>query len=247
MKVRTLLIAASLAVAALSFAQEEDEAGHMHGPDGRHVAVANTSGPTAGKQILSHHDLRIEGSDGKTVLGADVHSIIYKKGDPKAVVHREHNEYEPQNEVYGSHMMYREPGEYVLVEEVTLPDKQKLTVEFPVWVPSPAGAPTEEEHAHGPNWWLVIGGPLLAIGALYAAYRAGRRGAVAGAAAMILVFGSLPLRAIAQEDEAGHMHGADGRHIAVASTFGGSEGAAPLKAYPTADLKESATKQVGQI
>lgn len=248
MNPRRLISAAALSLAALTSAQEPEEAGHMHGPDGRHIAVASTFGAGPGKQILSHHDLRIEGADGKSVLGADVHSVIHKRGDANAVSHREHNTYEPENEVYGSHMMYKEPGEYTIVEKVTLPDKRELTVEFPIWVPAPAGATTatEEEHHHGPNWLFVIGGPLLAIGLLYAAYRAGRKSAGAVGAVLILALGSVPAAAWAQDEEAGHMHGPDGRHIAVASTFGGG-GAMPLKAFPTAELKESATKKVGDI
>lgn len=235
MKALTLLLFACLPV--LAFAQEEE--GHMHGPDGRHVAVASTFGATSGKSILSHHDLRVEGPDGKSVVGADVHSIIHRRGNPQDVIHREHNAYEPENEVYGSHMMYKQPGEYTIVENVTLPDKRKLTVSFDVWVPAPAGA--EEEHAHGPNWLLIIGGPLLGLLLLYGAYRAGRKSAAA-AASVLLILGSLPV--IAQEEE-GHMHGPDGRHVAVASTFGSAS--VPLKAFPTADLKESATKAVDDI
>jgi multidrug efflux pump subunit AcrA (membrane-fusion protein) len=241
-KLKTLILAA-LASVTFALAQEE-EAGHMHGPDGRHIAVASTFGPATGKQILSHHDLRIEGPDGKAIIGADVHSIIHKRGDPNAVIHREHNAYEAENEVYGSHMMYREPGEYTIIENITLPDKREMSVEFPIWVPAPALATTEEEHAHGPNWLLIIGGPILGLALLYVAYRAGRKSAIAGVASLILVLGTVP--AYAQEEEAGHMHGPDGRHVAVASTFGESA-ATPLKAYPAEDLSESVTKREGDI
>jgi hypothetical protein len=129
------------------YAQEPEEAGHMHGPDGRHIAVAETFGPAVGKSILSHHDLMITDTsrfsmkkEGAVVEGADVHSVIHKKGDPKAVIHKEHNSYEPENGVYGSHMMYKEPGEYVIIENVTLPGGKKYTLEFPIWVPGPTGA-----------------------------------------------------------------------------------------------------------
>ncbi len=233
-----------LLLAASAYSQDE-EAGHMHGPDGRHIAVAETFGASAGKQILSHHDLRIEGPDGKSILGADVHSVVHKKGDPNAVLHREHNTYEPENEVYGSHMMYKEPGEYTIVENVTLPDKRKITVEFPIWVPAPAAAIGEEEHAHGPNWWLIIGAPLLGIGALYGAYKMGRKSA-AMATSLLVALGSVPIVRAQESEEAGHMHGPDGRHIGVAEKLGGG-GAVPLKAFPSADLGESATKTIDGI
>jgi cobalt-zinc-cadmium efflux system membrane fusion protein len=245
---RRIIAAAILALAAHSPAQEPEEAGHMHGPDGRHIAVASTFGAATGKQILSHHDLRIEGPDGKSVLGADVHSVIHRKGDANAVVHREHNSYEDENEVYGSHMMYKEPGEYTIVEKVTLPDKRELTVEFPIWVPAPAGptAAAEEHHESGPNIPLIIGASVLGLGLLYGAFRLGRQSAGAASIALVLAFGTVPVAAWAQDEEAGHMHGPDGRHIAVAATFGGG-GAEPLKAFPSADLTESATKQVDDI
>src|SRR5687767_2559825 len=75
---------------------QDDEAGHPPaarvpgGPHGRHVAAAESSGPSAGKNILSHHDLQITDTSrfrmsqakGAIVEGADVHSLIHKKGDP---------------------------------------------------------------------------------------------------------------------------------------------------------------------
>src|SRR5687768_2692113 len=98
------LLTGALAGAA---AAQEEEAGHMHGPDGRHIAVAETFGATAGKQVLSHHDLMITDTkqvstkkEGAGVEGADVHTVIHKKGDPKAVVHREHSAYEAENGLY---------------------------------------------------------------------------------------------------------------------------------------------------
>ena len=101
---------------ALAQEQEAGEAGHMHGPDGRHIAVAgSTGGGAAGVSILSHHDLKITDGKGAVVKGCDVHSVVHRKGDPGDVIHREHNAFEPENGVYGSHMVYREPGEYVIV------------------------------------------------------------------------------------------------------------------------------------
>src|SRR5262245_59068158 len=115
------VVAAALLLPCPSHAQEE-ETGHMHGPDGRHIAVAESFGLAAGKSILSHHDLMItdpsrpgKSREGAVVEGCDVHSVIHKRGDPKAVIHREHNAYEAENGVYGSHMMYKEPGEYAII------------------------------------------------------------------------------------------------------------------------------------
>jgi cobalt-zinc-cadmium efflux system membrane fusion protein len=232
--------------------QEEGEAGHMHGPDGRHIAVAGTFGASAGKSILSHHDLMItdtrkpgkEGT-GEVVLGCDVHSVVYKKDDRQKAVHKEHNSFEPENGVYGSHMMYKEPGEYVIVEKVTFPDGTKTTLEFPIWVPAPNGA-VHQERGKSPLWYVVggVGGLLLIGGAFLVGKHSGRRG-VATLTVLTLLTSLLPFpSAQAQEEgEAGHMHGPDGRHIAVAGTF--SQGAVPLKAYPSSDLKDFTLKTEG--
>jgi membrane fusion protein, heavy metal efflux system len=244
MKFRLLLAGGAFAVAAQILAGGEGP-GHMHGPDGRHIAAPSSAAVPQGTRILSHHDLRIEGPDGEAIVGADVHSVIHRRGNPQEVIHREHNAYEPENEVYGSHMMYTEPGEYTILERVTLPDKRELTVEFPIWVPDPAALALEEEHHHGPSWFLIIGGVLLGFGALYGAYRLGANRATAGGAALLLAFASIPSRAWAQ-DEPGHLHGPDGRHIVAPGAFGSGAGT-PLRAYPTADFRDSATQKVGDI
>lgn len=248
---------AALLMGALLFAlpatgQDEGEAGHMHGPDGRHIAVASTFGASTGKSILSHHDLRItdtrkpgEDGEGEVVLGCDVHSVVYRKDDRQTPVHKEHNTFEPENGVYGSHMMYKEPGEYVIVENVTFPDGTKTTLEFPIWVPAPNGA-VHADHGVSPLWYFVggIGGLLLVSGAFLIGRRSGRRAAATLTTLALLVALLPPLAGNAQEEgEAGHMHGPDGRHIAVAGTF--SQGAAPLKAYPSADLKDFAVQMEG--
>ncbi|MGV3724076.1 MAG: efflux RND transporter periplasmic adaptor subunit [Actinomycetota bacterium] len=231
------LLAVVLLTPAALRAQEE-EAGHMHGPDGRHVAVAETSGTSTGKSVLSHHDLMITDTNklssneaGAVVEGADVHSVIHKKGDPQAVVHREHNTFEPENGVYGSHMMYREPGEYVIVENVTLPGGKKYALEFPIWVPEPAGA---KDLAASPSP-VLLGAVALGVLALLAAAfllgrRSGRRTA-SGLSLLAVMAGLAPMSpSRAEEEEAGHMHGPDGRHIAVAETFGAKAGE-PLRAF----------------
>lgn len=225
-----------------SFAQEE-EPGHMHGPDGRHIVAPQSAGDPS-KFILSHHDMRIEGPDGKSILNCKVDSTIHAKGDPSKVIHTEHNAYEPENEVYGSHMTYKEPGEYVINQDVTMPDGRKLKVDFPVYVPTIATAGGEEEHHHGPNWLLIGGGILAAVGLLFGVYRMGQKSArITGAGVLVaaLTLGSLPFTARAQEEEEpGHMHGPDGRHI-VAPDATKSSGH-QLKAYPAPNQGEEATQ-----
>jgi cobalt-zinc-cadmium efflux system membrane fusion protein len=237
--------AALLFLGAAACAAQDDKAGHMHGPDGRHSAVASTFGPSTGKSILSHHDLMIldtrkPGEHGGAVVeGCDVHSVVRKKGDPKAVIHREHNSYEPENGVYGSHMMYREPGEYEITKNVTLPDGTKHTLEFPIWVPDPHPKPKA-----GTLSPVLLGLGALAVAALVlAAFLLGRRSgrrAAADLTVLLLLAGLLPWSSAGAQEEAGHMHGPDGRHIAVASTFGSAP--EPLRAYPSADLKEFAVQ-----
>lgn len=239
----SLLIACSL----FAGAQEgEGEPGHMHGPDGRHI-VAPLEGGKQGSFILSHHDMRIEGPDGKSMLGCEVDSTIHKKGDPKAVIHTEHNAYEPENEVYGSHMTYTEPGEYVIKQAVKLADGKKLNVEFPVYVPALAAA-VGDEHAHGPNYLLIGAGVVAGIALLFGVYRMGQKSTrVLPSLLMALIagVGSVQFVSAQDEEEPGHMHGPDGRHI-VAPDADASAGP-KLKAYPTADLGESASQVVDGV
>jgi membrane fusion protein, heavy metal efflux system len=231
----------------VGFAQEE-EPGHMHGPDGRHIVAPQASGG-AQKFILSHHDMRIEGPDGKIVLGCKVDSTISRKGKPDDVIHTEHNAYEPENEVYGSHMTYKEPGEYVISQAVTLPDGKTTSVEFPVYVPAVAGTATEPEHEHGPNYPLIIGGIVAGLLVLFGVYKLGQKNARVGGATLLVLalIGAVSLSnfAWAQEEEEGHMHGADGRHIVAPDA---AKSAGPmLKAYPAPNHGESAEKVVDGI
>lgn len=243
-----LLLAAGLVLALPGSGRAQEEVGHMHGPDGRHLAVSSTFGQGAGKSILSHHDLMISdlrepGPDGngKVVVGCDVHSYVYPKGDPKQVIHREHNSFEPENGVYGSHMMYRTPGDYVIVENVTMPDGARHTLEFPVWVPDPHPARLEERTSP-----LMLGlGAAAVIGLLVLAFILGRRSGRRTAATLtsaVLLATLLPagIAGAQQEGEAGHMHGPDGRHIAVAGTFGSVP--EPLKAFPGPNQQEAAVQ-----
>lgn len=245
-----ILLAVACLLLPAGVRAQEDEAGHMHGPDGRHVAVAETFGASAGKSILSHHDLKITDTskfsrtkEGALVEGADVHSVIHKKGDPKAV-HREHNAYEPENGVYGSHMMYREPGEYVIIENVTMPGGKKYSLEFPIWVPAPGGG---KEKPAGTSPLLLGIGAAAVLGLIIAAFVLGRRSgrqAAAGRSVLALMAGLAPLSPTgAQEEEAGHMHGPDGRHVAVAETFGSKPGD-PLRAFlgPNREIEAFQTK-----
>ncbi len=220
---------------------------HRHGPDGRHIV---TTEDAKGKSsfILSHHDMRIEGKDGKSLLGAQVESSISPKGKPGEVIHTEKNVYEPENEVYGSHMSYTSPGEYVITENVKLPDGKSLKVEFPVYVPAHEGSTAEPEHDHhGPNYLLIIGGIVVAGFALRYTYRLGRKSAgqsIAGLVVFSLVASTVSVRAFAQEkEEPGHMHGPDGRHIVTQADADNAAGP-QLKAFPGPNREESATKKV---
>jgi membrane fusion protein, heavy metal efflux system len=232
-------------------ARAQEETGHMHGPDGRHIAVAETFGPAAGKSVLSHHDLKITDTskfnmskEGAVVEGCDVHSVIHKKGDPKAAVHREHNTFEPENGVYGSHMMYKEPGEYVIIENVTLPGGKKVTLEFPIWVPGPSRG---TERAGSPSPLFLGVGAVAAVGLMMVTFLLGRRSgrqAAASLSLLALLAGLVPCSSARAEEETGHMHGPDGRHIAVAETFGSKPGE-PLRAFlgPNREIEAFQTKE----
>lgn len=210
----------------------------MHGPDGRHIAAPAEGAASSGASILSHHDLRISDTskfsldkEGAVVTGCDVHSVIYKKGDPKSIIHREHNSYEPEHEVYGSHMMYREPGEYVITENVTMPGGKKYSLEFPIWVPAPAASAAKPAPPSPLLFGLAAAALVLVAGFAFLMGRRSGRRAAAGLSLLLFTAASgslLPARA--QEEEAGHMHGPDGRHIAVAETFGGAS-PLPLRAF----------------
>ncbi|HLP00146.1 MAG TPA: hypothetical protein VK171_16235, partial [Fimbriimonas sp.] len=213
---KKLLAISLLVCAATSGFTQEEEPGHMHGPDGRHI-VTEQPKQEASSIILSHHDLRIEGPDGKSVIGAEVNSTISRSTAPTKPVHTEKNAYEPENEVYGSHMTYTEPGEYLISQDVKLPDGKQVKVDFPVFVPPPAEAMGEAEHDHhGPNYLLIIGGLIAGGAALFAAYKFGKKNASQGVGLFVIATLStslLPVQSFAQEDEAGHAHGPDGRHI----------------------------------
>ncbi|MEQ1936343.1 MAG: hypothetical protein ABL962_21005, partial [Fimbriimonadaceae bacterium] len=233
---------------SVSVTAQEEEAGHLHGPDGRHLVAPQTSGG-AEEFILSHHDMRIEGSDGRIIIGCKVTSTISRQGNPKDIIHTEQNAYEPENEVYGSHMTYAEPGEYVISQDVTLPDGKKTKVEFPVYVPAISGARGEDEHAHGPNYLLIASGVLASLLLLFGVYKAGQKNArFGGAASLILAILGVALVAplvTAQEDEKGHLHGADGRHLVAPNA---TRSAGPrLRAFPAPNQGESAEKIVEGI
>ena len=227
-----------------AFAQEEEE-GHMHGPDGRHIATAASMGAGGGLSILSHHDLKITDARGAVVKECEVNSVIHRKGNPGDVIHREKNAFEPENGVYGSHMVYKEPGEYVIQEKITFPDGKVETVEFPIWVPAVGSAAGHDDH--GPSPLLLVLGGLVSLAVVVGAFVLGRRSG-RQAAALVLVFalvsGSVP-QVSAQEEEEGHMHGPDGRHIATAASMGGGAGGPVLRAYPGPNREASATKTLG--
>lgn len=244
---RMLFLIPMLVLMPLAFAGGEEE-GHMHGPDGRHI-VTTDQAKGASSFILSHHDMRIEGPDGKSIERVVVNSTIAPKGKPEEPIHTEKNVYEPENEVYGSHMSYTVPGEYILNQDVAMPDGRKIKVEFPVFVPAMA-AQTEPEHDHhGPNWLLIVGGGLAGLFALWAAFRLGKKSVTQGIAGLIIVAllsALIPARALAGGEEEGHMHGPDGRHI-VTETDAAKATGPQLKAYPGPNQEESATRTVDGI
>lgn len=225
-----------------------EEDGHMHGPDGRHIVTPqDTKG--AESMILSHHDMRVEGPDGKSVLGAVVNSVIIAKGKPGVPIHTEKNVYEPDNEVYGSHMTYTSPGEYVLRQDVKMPDGRQLQVEFPVLVEEESATGEAEHDHHGPNYLLIFGGGILGVAALVAAFRMGKKSGTGGVAALVilaLLVGLLPTPARAGDDEEGHAHGPDGRHI-VTETGTKKEGGPRFKAYPGAKGQSEAAQTVDGV
>lgn len=244
---KLLFLTLLFVVAPFAFAGGEEE-GHMHGPDGRHIVTAEDA-KGASSFILSHHDMRVEGSDGKSIEGVVVNSSIAPKENPTEPIHTEKNVYEPENEVYGSHMTYTKPGEYVLSQDVTMPDGNKLKVDFPVYVPAVATTAEAEHAPHGPIYPLIIGGAIAGIVALIISFRMGKKSAsqgIAGLLILALIAGLLPTRAFAQEDEEGHMHGPDGRHI-VTETDAAKASGPQLKAYPGPKQEESATKTVDGI
>ena len=246
------VLAGMWTLVAPALAQEKEEEGHAHGPDGRHIAVAGGAASAGGASILSHHDLMItdtrkpgKDGNGEVVLGCDVQSFIHRNGDPNAVIHVEKNAFEPENGVYGSHMVYKEPGEYVLKERVAFPDKTVMLLEYPIWVPNPH---KKEEAAANSPFLFVLGGLLLLallVGVFLLGRRSGRRTAAALSVSLLLA-SSVPLSHAQEKEEEGHAHGPDGRHITVPGASGGAgEASEPLKAYPTADLKEFAVQTKG--
>ncbi|MBM3460338.1 MAG: hypothetical protein FJX77_17600, partial [Armatimonadetes bacterium] len=208
-------------------AQEEGPA-HVHGPDGRHIAVGETGAGESPQGVLSHHDLRITDTRrlspspaGAVVTGAAVVSEIHRRGAPGMVLHREKNAYEPENGVYGSHMTYRAPGEYQIVERITIPGGEAFTVAFPIWVPGPSPPATRPV----PPWQWAAGaaGGLLLLGlAFYLGRRStgrpsgGLRSAPGVGVLLCAALGLLPPGGVrAQEAEHGHAPGPDGQHGAV--------------------------------
>lgn len=247
---RLVLLTPVLLLSVFAFSAGEEE-GHMHGPDGRHIVTASQSGSTSSSFILSHHDMRVEGSDGKSIEGVVVHSTIAPKATPDKAIHTELNVYEPENEVYGSHMTYQASGEYILSQDVKLPDGKQIKVEFPVYVPEVSEATHEPQATSSQsNLFLQIGGGLFVLGLLYGAFRLGqKKGAVTGASALailLLVGGATPNISYAAEGEEGHMHGPDGRHI-VTETDAAKATGPQLKAFPTPDQGEVSEKTVDGI
>jgi len=182
-------------------------------------------GAAGARSILTHHDLKIvdtshpgPNGQGTVLAGCDTHSLIHRKGKPNDVIHREHNAFGPENGAYGSHMMYKEPGEYDLAERITLPDRSKATIQFPVWVPDPDG-----HSGHGPTAPTYVGGGVVLVIVLCAAYLLrcpnGRRAAASSVVAT-LTLAIAPHRAARAQEGEGHLLGADRWHLAAAGRFG---------------------------
>lgn len=245
---RNLLLIPLIFIVSIAGAGGEEE-GHMHGPDGRHIVTAQDA-KTTGSFILTHHDMRVEDASGKSILGVVVKSTITPKDKPNDPIHTEVNVYEPENQVYGSHMTYTEPGEYLLKQDVTMPSGTKMTVDFPVYVPAvEATMATENQGGGTPNYLPIIGGLFAGLIALLAAFQMGKRTAsqgVAGLIVFVLLASLVPAQALAQEDEEGHMHGPDGRHIVTEADAAKATGP-QLKAYPGPNEAESATKVVDGV
>lgn len=247
---RLVLLIPALLLSSFAFSAGDEE-GHMHGPDGRHIVTEPQSDSSGGSFILSHHDMRVEGTDGKSIEGVVVNSTISPKATPNKAIHTELNVYEPENEVYGSHFTYQEPGEYILSQDVKLPDGKQIKVEFPLYVPE-VGEATHAPHAKSAtgNLPLQIGGGLVALGLLYGAFRLGqKKGAVTGASALailLLIGAATPNFSYAAEDEEGHVHGPDGRHI-VTEKEAAKDTGPQLRAFPTPDQGDTAEKTVDGI
>lgn len=226
--------------------------GHSHGP-GPGGAASSAGSPSRPSVVVSHHDLRIDGADGKPVVGAKVTSTITPIGKPTEIVHTEKNAYEPEAQVYGSHMTYTAPGEYVLTEDVEMPDGRRTAVEFPVYVVLAATQPGEkgaEHEAHGPNWLLIAAGIVGGVIALAVAYRLGKRSGSDGTPTALLflglVAGALAAGSCARQEGEAHVHGPDGRHIVPEAATAGAS-AVRYEAFATPAKGPSATKVVERI
>jgi multidrug resistance efflux pump len=250
MKRECLSLALGCLVAIAAAGGPDD--GHSHGPA---VGGATSSAGTPSRRtvVVSHHDLRIEDAGGKPVVGAKVTSTITPKGKPTEIIHTEKNAYEPEYQVYGSHMTYTAPGEYVLTEEVEMPDGRRTRIEFPVTVVQAAAPPGEaraEHEAHGPSWLLIAAGIVGGAAALAIAYRLGKRSGAGGTPPAMALLGLVAIGlaggSCAKQEGEAHVHGPDGRHIVPESSA--DAGAAILyEAYATPEKGRSATKVVEGI
>lgn len=215
-----------------------DDQGHSHGSDDHFAELSPAM--SQGSFILSHHDLKILDPQRNIVEGATVRAVIYRKGNPNDVIHRENNAYEPENGVYGSHMTYTDPGEYMISHQVTLPNGKELTVDFPVWVPEVE--PSEEGQSKLPQVLWGITGGLSALLLLWGTYTLGKKSGKNSLTVLLIGVGLFltgsGIVATAAGEEEGHLHGPDGQHLAAPATNTSSR--LPLRAYPTVDMRESA-------
>jgi multidrug efflux pump subunit AcrA (membrane-fusion protein) len=130
-----------------------------------------------------------------------------------------------------------------------MPDGKKLKVAFPVYVPEIATQVEPKHEAKGPDLITIIGGGIAALTALFAAFWMGKKSGSqrsAGLMILALLVSFYPPTVLAQEEEEGHMHGPDGRHI-VTQTDADQASGPQLKAYPGPNQEETATKSVDGI
>jgi len=216
----------------------------MHGPDGSHIVPTASAEPNL--VTTTHHDMTITGSDGKPVEGAVVRSVITEKASPAVPVHQTVSEFEAESKGYSFHFTYSAAGEYVLNQDVVLPDGKQVPVSFDIHV-EPVATSGEEEHAHGPNIPLIFGGIAAAILALAIAYRLGKKAGgpptpLAGVLGLMLLFGGLAPLAYANGDEDGHAHGPNGEHLPPSASEG--KAAPQFRAFANEDDATTATQTV---
>lgn len=243
----SLLLVVSLT--ALAFGGP-DSKGHMHGPDGRHVLLeTGTAGPTS--FVVAHHDLSIKASDGTAVLDARVLTSIAPKATPDDAALIAMSTFEPENNVYAAMYAYTKAGEYQVTKDVEFADGREFSLQFPIYVLETGGESAEEEHPHGPGVLPIFLGLVVACVGLYGAFVVGKRSArkgsgIAGVLVLAVAAFSLSATSSAGGEEAGHMHGPDGRHVLLEGAAAPT-GGVQFRAFTTPDQGTTATQTVDGV